>query len=454
VDPNDATERGSIFSRPDPEAPMPQPRPPTVGRESLAPPLRDEIGPPILPPPSPKGRARLDRRTLAAGGAGLVLLAVAGFAIVSFLGPDPVQQVAADVSPSASASASGDPVPSASPAATPSPTPTSPPTPTPTPAGPPAEVAVGAWSTVVVDELNVRGGVGFNTETLWTLVKGAVVTVAEGPSLDAGMNWYRVASLGGAVGWVSAGWVSEPYLETLVDDPTLIRCGKVGREVFDIVNGAPVAHDPLLIGDLAVPAAAFDEASLGTLELLRGMDTEACFSAQVGADGLPKLGAELQAYACGHAAGEGGFYRLRPDSGGNVSLASQVKDPVVVHPSLLNGGPPDDRKSSNLWTLMGLMANEGVSGCLNISAITRGGQVEVNRNAEVALCATVQLYDQHSLKLTPASGGQQAWVKLTASNYQAGQFPIGPPTSVYVSAHSSDADRSAYAWRGQVPGCG
>ena len=184
MDPNDATERGSIFSRPDPEAPIAQPRPPTVAKQPL---LTEEIGPPILPPPTRNARAGLDRRMLAAGAGGLVLLVVAGFAIVSFLRPDTVQPVVADVSPSASASP--DAVPSESAVAASSPTPTSPPTPSPTPAGPPAEVAVGGWSTVVVDELNVRNAPGADQQTVWTLVKGAVVTVAEGPSPAGG--WSR-----------------------------------------------------------------------------------------------------------------------------------------------------------------------------------------------------------------------------------------------------------------------
>ena len=162
---------------------------------------------------------------------------------------------AASPSATPSASSSISPTASAEPTAIPSPTPE------PTPAGPPQEVPVGAWATVAVDELSVRSAAGTDAASNYILVKGAVVQVAEGPTVVADLNWYRVASLGGAVGWVTSGWVEEPFLTTLVEDPTLIRCGEVGRAVFDVVNGEPTPHDPIAIGELAPARGSLQRSS-------------------------------------------------------------------------------------------------------------------------------------------------------------------------------------------------
>jgi hypothetical protein len=265
-----------------------------------------------------------------------------------------------------------------------------------------------------------------------------------------GANWYRVASLGGATGWASSGWQSEPYLETLVDDPTLIRCGDVMRPVFDIVNGEPTPHDPLRIGRMAVPVAAFSEISLAVIELLRGMGQEACFSATLGSAGVPVVGTELNVSACGHAAAEGSFFRLRPAADGNVPLANQVRDPVVVHPSVLVGGPPEDRKSSNIRTIVAMMANDSVSGCIYVNVAPNG---VAHRSVDVAQCSVVHEYNADSIKLTPASDGDMAWIKLTADGYQAGQFPLETPVHVSLNASAGDQGRAAYAWRADDADC-
>ena len=68
---------------------------------------------------------------------------------------------------------------------------------------------------------------------------------------------------------LGSGWEVEPFLTTLVEDPTLIRCGEVARPVFDVVNGAPIPHDPIRIGELALPAAGFSDLSLAAIESAR-----------------------------------------------------------------------------------------------------------------------------------------------------------------------------------------
>jgi hypothetical protein len=306
---------------------------------------------------------------------------------------------------------------------------------------------------VTVGELNVRNAAGTDHDSRYLLVEGAVVHVSEGAVSVEGGNWYRVASLGGAAGWVSSGWGQEPFLAMLVDDPTLIRCGEITRPVFEIVDGSPRPADPLHIGSLALPAAAFSDQSLGILELMRGMEQEACFSAVVGAGGSPIVRTELNVGACGHADADGTFFRLRPAAGGS-SLASQVKEPVVLDPSLLVGGAHDDRKSSNLRAIATMMANEGVTGCINASAV--GGREDVTgyRSFDVSQCSVVHEYNEHSLKLSPVGGGEMAWIKLSAEGYEPGRFPLETPVSVGVNAQASDDGTSAYAWIAGVPGCG
>ena len=116
---------------------------------------------------------------------------------------------------------------------------------------------------MTVDELKVRAGAGDGQDSTYTLIRGAVLTVAEGPQTVDGENWYRVASLGGAAGWVSSGFVANPYLETILNDPVLIRCGEVANPVFDMVDGVPVPREVLRVGDFAVPSNKLDTGHAG-----------------------------------------------------------------------------------------------------------------------------------------------------------------------------------------------
>ena len=271
----------------------------------------------------------------------------------------------------------------------------------------------------------MRGAAGTEAASNYILVKGSVVQVAEGPTVVADLNWYRIASLGGAVGWVTSGWVAEPFLTTLVEDPILIRCGEVGSPVFDVVNGVPTPHDPIAIGELALPAAAFSDESLAAIELIRGVGGEACFSAQVGSDGVPAISTQLDANACGHAVADGSFFRLRPAAGQNVGVEAQVKDPAIVHPTVLAGGPPDNRKSSNLRTLVTMMANPDATGCVHLNVTEDAGGVEAYRGADMTQCSIVSEYNDINIKLRPAAGGETAWIKLTSAQASPEQPAAG-----------------------------
>jgi hypothetical protein len=455
MDPQDPSQRPSIFKTPEPrdEGRPPEPR---AGRPPEPEPASDfwaDRPGGILP----AGRESLAQsgpsRRLVMGfafGGALLLLVVGGFIVSVLLRPNDalVGATSPSATPSPTAPSSISPTATAEPTATPSPTPE------PTPAGPPQVVPVGAWATVAVDELNVRSTAGTDATSNYILVKGSVVQVAEGPTVVADLNWYRVASLGGAVGWVTSGWVAEPFLTTLVEDPTLIRCGEVGRPVFDVVSGAPTPHDPIAIGELALPAAAFSDESLAAIELIRGVGGEACFSAQVGSDGVPVVSAQLSVNACGHAVADGSFFRLRPAAGQNVPVEAQVKDPAIVHPTVLVGGPPDNRKSSNLRTLVTMMANPDATGCVHMNITEDAGGVEAAyRGAEVTQCSIVSEYNADNLRLRPAAGGETAWIKLSSHTPYPGALPLGEAILVSVNVGSSEERQDAYAYQGYPPEC-
>jgi uncharacterized protein YgiM (DUF1202 family) len=455
MDPQDPSQRPSIFKTPEPRDEGRAPEPREERRQPAQEPASDfwadrpgGLRPAGREPLAESGPSRRLVMGLAFGGA-LLLLLIGGFVVSSLLRPNDglVGATSPSGTPSPTARSSTDPTPTLEPTATPSPTPE------PTPAGPPQEVPVGAWATVAVEELNVRSTAGTDATSNYILVKGSVVQVAEGPTVVADLNWYRVASLGGAVGWVTSGWVAEPFLTTLVEDPTLIRCGEVGHAVFDIVNGAPTPHDPIAIGELALPAAAFSVESLAAIELIRGVGGEACFSAQVGSDGVPVVSAQLSVGACGHAVADGSFFRLRPAAGQNVPVEAQVKDPAIVHPTVLVGGPPDNRKSSNLRTLLTMMANPDATGCVHMNITEDAGGVEVSRGADVTQCSIVSEYNADNLRLRPAAGGETAWIKLTSHTPYPGALPLGEAILVSINVSSYEETQEAYAYQGYPPGC-
>ena len=448
MDPQDPSQRPSIFKNPAPiddrrpAEPIDDRRPPEPERPSDFWRDRPMTRRPAEPePPARSGPSR--RLVIGLGAGGVLLMVIGGLVAGALLGPDDDAAIGA-TSPSASPSAPA----SISPTQSAEPTATASPTPIPTPAGPPQEVAVGAWAMVAVDELNVRGAAGADATSNYLLVRGAVVRVAEGPTVVADLNWYRIASLGGATGWVTSGWVAEPFMTTLVEDPTLIRCGDVKGPVFDVVNGVPTPHDPITIGDLALPAAAFSDLSLGAIELLRGVGGEACFSAQVGSDGVPMISVQLAVGACGHAVADGDFFRLRPAADQDVQVENQVKDPVIVHPTVLVGGPPEDRKSSNLRSVVTMMANAAdATGCVHLSVTEDAAGVEATRSVFASQCSIVSEYNPDSLRMTPAAGGEAVWIKLTGGGSAPGIFPLGEPVGVAVNASSYEEQRDAYAYQ-------
>ena len=446
MDPRDPSQRPSIFNKPEPieERPAPPREQPSDFWQDSPIPRRQAAS--DRPPESGPSR----RLVIGLGLGGVGLLVIGGLVAGALLGPpdDAIGASSQSATASATAVPSIDPTPTADPSATASPTPV------PTPAGPPQEIPVGAWATVAVDELNVRATAGTDSTSNYLLVRGAVMHVAEGPVVVADLNWYRIASLGGATGWVTSGWVAEPFMTTLVEDPTLIRCGDVGEPVFDVVDGVPTPHDPIAIGNLALPAAAFSEEALGAIELLRGVGVEACFSAQIGSDGLPAIAAQLSVSACGHAVADGNFYRMRPAAMQNMSADSLIKDPAIVPPALLVGGPPEDRKSSNIRSVFRLIAADpDATGCVYLSVTEGAGSVEVSQSVDTTQCSIVHEHTKGNIKLSLASGSDTVWMKLTEQAWQPGIFPLEVPVPVAINASASSDVRDAYAFQGYDPDC-
>jgi hypothetical protein len=452
MDPRDPTQPASIFRTPDltdddVHAPTRVPTPPLPDRAFAREPLRPHLAEPTGP----------SRRLMVGVGAGaLVILVIGGFVAASILrqGGDPVLAAA---SPSAmpSHSATITPATSPSPTVAPTATPSPIPTPVPTPAGPLQGLGVGTWATVSAAELNVRSAADANAASNYLLVQGAVVHVAEGPTSSGGLNWYRIASLGGAVGWVASGWEADPFLTTLVDDSNLIRCGEIERSVFDIVNGAPVPHDPLTVGDLALPVAAFSDFSLGTMELLRGVGQEACFSAQVDAAGTPTISAQLNVSACGRTVRDGGFFRLRPAVGQNVHPDAQVKDPVVVHPTLLTSPLADDPMSANLRTVMHLIAERAdTTGCLYANVQEDGDTVNHSASVDTAQCFLVYEHANDGITLGAAAGGDTKRLLTSEGSPPPFTWALNVPVFLQVTANSSTQSASyGYVWQGYDPTC-
>ena len=461
MDQHDPTQR-SIFARPDPfdeegRAVEPGPRdiPEPDPRLTLPPPrypLRpnDDFDDRAVPPSR--------RLFIALAGGGLLILLIGGFVAASILGSDDdPPQAAASTAPEASASetaAVSSPSVEATPTIAPSPTPS------PTPAGPPQDVALGSWATVSTGELNVRAAAGTNAASNYLLVQGAVVWVAEGPSVVDGLNWYRIASLGGATGWATSGWVAEPYMATLVEDPTLIRCGDIQRAVFDIVNGAPVAHDPLAIGDFALPAAAFSDISLAVMELARGVDREACFTAQLDASGVPVVTTQIDVSACGRVVRDGSFFRMRPASQ-NVPAEAQVKDPIVVHPSVLTSPLPNDPMESNARNVMLLIAErDDTTGCVYVSVNESADQLSHSTNISTTQCFLVYEHAVDGITLGAAAGGNTK--RILTSEYSTPPFTwaLNTPVPLQVSVgHSTNGNQAGgpasqgYVWGQYDPTC-
>ena len=447
-------EPPSIFSRPDPDEPT-TPRTEPDQRQTILDPLDVSTwGPPTrtdaeTAPPLP-GRPRVQaadgdrlspRLLVGLGSAGAIALVLIGFIAFSIFGPGDDPALAAGAgSPTPTARTSAETTISANPESTATPEPT----PEPTPAGPPVELAVGDWATVTVNELHVRAGAGAHQASTYRLIRGAVLTVAEGPQVVDGGNWYRVASLGGATGWVSSGWIRDPFLETILNDPTLIRCGEVANPVFDMVDGVPQAREVLRIGDFAMPANKLDEITLASIELARGIRAEVCVTAQVGSDGLPFLRSEPGVSACGHAVPDGQAFWLRPEANQDVEVFLQIKDPALVHPILLSG-PVDHRMTSNMRTLLTLMSYDGASGCVDSRFSLDGGGGANYRGANVTQCSIVSVSNDSSIQLRPAAGGATSWVKFVLDGYRP-DIPLETPVPVHMSASVSVDGLYADAW--------
>lgn len=449
-------ERPSIFARPEPEEEPTATQLPPEPVSYVAPsPLR----PDRMRNSPAHGRAVIapSRRLIVAiGGSGLLMLLVGGFVAGSLLRPEADGVIAgatpsasATVSPSPTSTPSDKPTPSPTPAATPAPTRTATATPTPAvaasatpapvPVGPAQQLAVGGWATVTVGALNVRAAPDAESASSYSLVEGAVASVLEGPVGADGLDWYRITSIGGARGWAASGPASNPYLSTIAESDDLVRCGTVERDVLAVVNGRVETRDPIHIGELALPRAAFDDEELGALELMRATGGEACFSASTRADESVVVYAQFNYYACGRARETGDLIELRPSTGMDVVVEYQVKDVVVIHPAILDRSG-SSQMSANIRGVLRWMARSGGWGCLS-HGINEGpdgtvGGVQLDARG----CGVVESAAGGNVVLRAASGGD-AITLVEASVDPA--LPIGSPASIIAWYFDFPDGRSA-----------
>lgn len=385
-----------------------------------------------MPQPQARPVTEPSRRFIfAVGASGLLILILGGFVAGSLLRADDGPSLAgasnaatATASPSPQSTASDEPTPVATPS--PSSATTADATPVPAPAGPPEELAVGGWATVTVGELNVRAEPDASSATNYRLVEGAVAHVAEGPTNADGFAWYRIASLGGARGWAASGPASEPYLATLVESDDLVRCGVVDAKAITVVNGAIQALDPLHVGGMALPAAAFSPEELGALQLMHATGGEACFSASIDGDGALIVLANFNYYACGRAKEVGNLFELHPSTGMDVVVEYQVKDVAVIHPAILDrSGNP--QAAANVRGILSWMVRSGGWGCLshgvNEGPDGSGGGVQLDARG----CGNIEAHSGGQVVLRAASGGDA--VTLVGTTVDP-SLPIGEPASI------------------------
>lgn len=451
----DPDQPPSIFSRPEPVDEPPRPEhEPERPRQTPA----HRPGPRVPTTPTRPTWTGLSRRAMGAMGAGgLLILAVAGFVAASLSGPpaDEVGLSAASASPapsvSAAASAGQPTTPSApaSSAATPSATATASPTPVPTPAGPPQEIAVGGWATVSVDELNVRREAGLTSTSMYRLVRGAVAHVFEGPVSRDGLDWYRVASLGGAQGWAASGPQAEPFMTTFVEDSDLLYCDRVTSDVLQLVDGSVEPHDPIMVGELALPAAAFDDLELGVLELARATRSNACFGAEIGPGGIPVMYTQTRINACGRVTGDGAAFRLRPAAGMNVAIEYQVKETAIVHPGLM-------ATDGNVGARVRLAAlGDAVTLCVFAGVTETATGVGSDLFVDGTQCVVVEEHAANQLTIRAAEGGEAVQFAIAPDQpIEAGSISVGVPTGLTIYASVGGGQHSFWVYETPITGCG
>jgi hypothetical protein len=478
-DPNDPRQRPSIFPRPEEADDLRPPDPPrrapppdwhdTATRaHATVPSSGDHIGEPVhdgprtaLSPGPGQRHHRRSRGQLAAIGTMIVvLLAGAGFVAASVLRTQSVEPagVAASESPEPTATLSPGISPSPEPSATnTAAATTAPPAAAPTtvaaPAGPPHELAARGWASVSVGELNVRAEPGLGATSVYRLVRGAVVHLLdEAPATRDGLLWYRVVSLGGATGWAASGPDSSPFLETIAEAGDLIRCGPVTGKVYDAGGGSLTPADPVRIGDLALPASAFDAAELGTLELLRGNEQDACFAARASSGERPTVLADFGATTCGRPVAVGDYFELRVAIGQDVVTEFVAKRTTFVHPSLLLNGPQTDPMSVNLRSSIGVLAAaDGATVCVHSYA--RDDPFHTYRMVDGAFCGTVEAIN--GSELVVRSSGEGRFRFLSSASWVASEaLPVGERTRLMVNTSLWADDRYVNVWRAEpARGC-
>ena len=455
MDGYDPTERPSIFSRPelDDERPTdavhrPQPSAPIAEPQTgwSRPSTR-------MAPETGRPSARL---LVGLGLGALVMLVIAVLVASALSKPEDSSLVGASASPTTAPSGSSTPNASLSPAETTAATPVATSTPTATTTPPPQQgLATGGWARVSVPELNVRSDPRTAATVNYRLVRGAAAYIAEGPVSADGFDWYRIVSLGGARGWAASGSPESEFMAMVEDSAQLAHCGRVPPAVLHVEEGSVRPHDPIHIGDLALPASAFDELELGALELVRSIDGEACIGAEIGADGEPRIDAEFSATACGLPGRHpDGTFRLQPAVGQDVTVDYQAKVPAIVHPAVVTSGSADDPMSLNLRAVFMLKASEdGVAVCVHARVSERENGRDTFRMVDGNQCVVVEEHTDERVVIRPASEESRVELLMTAGSTPPGSVLVGVPTELNVTAVVAES-QSIVSLTGQLTeGC-
>ena len=163
-------------------------------------------------------------------------------------------------------------------------------------------------------------------------------------------------------------------------------------------------HDPIILGDLALPAAAFSYVALGAMELLRGVGGTACFTAQVGPAGVPAVDARLTANACGHAVVEGDLLRLHPAAGQTPGVP-RLMERRSCTPRCWRARSADDPLEANLRNVVDLMgAAADSSGSIHFGVpLERGSRVSHETSVDTRQCFIVSEREGRGITLRAAA---------------------------------------------------
>ena len=269
------------------------------------------------------------------------------------------------------------------------------------------------------------------------------MTVSEGPQVVGGANWYRIASLGGVTGWVRSGWVADPYLETILNDPVLIAA----------------ARSPIRCSTWSM-APQWRARSCGwATSPSRATSSTAPWPPSSGPGnprGSVRDGAGRLRRASGTPVGTGSE-RMRPCGGRRTSLLAATRSrpggrrfPADQGPGTRPPDPPGRAGGESAIEQHAVAADDDVArGCRGL----RPGQHQHRRRRGPEPSRRDHRAVQHRDRVqrpesqaAPCRGWSTAWIKLPKDGSSPDDIPLERPIEVYISADVYPEGISSYAW--------